>query len=199
MLDFIAILLGFVIVLGLISSQNKSLASIVLGDKSGQKNAIIVTSKEAEMVVDKPFLMVNLNTDGKISEPIKISPKELKSKFRNVIDATPPKVYRTTLFFQKKMELNVDVSLEVFKILLEIRRREPCVVDIVGYTDTKGSKKENLLISRKRAEKIKTILLQSGVKITKINVFAYGEDEQLIATKNNVSEKRNRRVEVVIR
>lgn len=199
MLDFIVILSVFLIVLGLMTPVDDSKTSIVLGDKSGQKNAIVIKAKKAELVVDEPLQMVKLKADGKISKPVKISPENLKGMFGDAMDAAPQKAFRTNIFFEEKTEFNREGSKEIFKIIKQIKKRQPCIVDIIGYTDTKGTKKENFITSEKRAGKVKTLLIESGVKIVKINIFAYGEAGQLIPTKDNVSEKRNRRVEVVIR
>jgi len=75
--------------------------AIVLGDKSGKKNAISIASKTGTQRVDKPLTQVKIKDDGKLTEPVKISKQELQKDFSDVIDAMPIKVFSTNIFFKK--------------------------------------------------------------------------------------------------
>ena len=196
--DFILIALAFVVFLALYPAEKKSAVdkvAIVLGDKSGKKNAISVGS----MKIDKPLTQVKIMENGKLSNPVKISEKELNKNFGNVINAMPQKAFSTNIFFTGGIKLTDEYIIKIFQIKNEIKRRQPCEVDIVGYSDTQGSKEKNLIISKKRAELVKTLLDATKVEMQNVNIRAFGESRQLIATKDNVSELKNRRVEVIIK
>ena len=68
---------------------------------------------------------------------------------------------------------------------------------IYGHTDTKGSKKYNLILSEQRALSVSKYFRKKGID-NKLIVKSYGEDYPLIITGDNVEEENNRRVEVII-
>ncbi len=68
---------------------------------------------------------------------------------------------------------------------------------IYGHTDTKGSKKYNLILSQQRALSVFKYFRKKGLN-NKLIIKSYGEDYPLIITDDNVKEEKNRRVEVII-
>ena len=68
---------------------------------------------------------------------------------------------------------------------------------IYGHTDTKGSKKYNLILSEQRALSVSKYFREKGIN-NKLIIKSYGEDYPLIITGDNVEEENNRRVEVII-
>ena len=72
--------------------------------------------------------------------------------------------------------------------------------DIVlnGHTDTTGSDQYNQKLSLRRAEAVKARLVEGGVTPENIKIFAFGESDPPVKTKDNVPEKANRRVEIIL-
>ena len=68
---------------------------------------------------------------------------------------------------------------------------------IYGHTDTKGSKKYNLILSEKRALSVSKYFRTKGIN-NKIIIKNYGESHPLIVTGDNIPEEKNRRVEIII-
>ena len=68
---------------------------------------------------------------------------------------------------------------------------------IYGHTDTKGSKKYNLILSEQRALSVSKYFRKKGIN-NKLIIKSYGEDYPLIITGDNIEEENNRRVEVII-
>ena len=68
---------------------------------------------------------------------------------------------------------------------------------IYGHTDTKGSKKYNLILSEQRALSVSKYFRKKGIN-NKLIIKSYGENYPLIITGDNVEEEKNRRVEVII-
>ena len=67
---------------------------------------------------------------------------------------------------------------------------------IVGHADTKGTNQYNLNLSLKRAQTIKAIFLQEGVKEKNINILGKGEGFLAVPTADEVAHPANRRVEI---
>lgn len=182
-----------------ITKPVKEVASIILGKKSGKQNAIVITSKNSQIMVDKPLMMVKLIKGGKMSKPIKISEDKLQSDFGNVLNATPQKEFSINLFFKSGVSLTNNSKKDIPKIIQEIKNRQPCIVSIAGYSDTLGDKKTNLKVSKKRAQSIKKLIEKRKVKIQSIKILALGESNLLIPTKDEIDNEQNRRVEITIK
>jgi OOP family OmpA-OmpF porin len=71
-----------------------------------------------------------------------------------------------------------------------------CKVTIVGHTDSVGSEAYNQKLSVKRAEKVKTMLIEDGIDASRL--FTDGEGEAMPIATNETPEGRaeNRRIEV---
>ncbi len=67
---------------------------------------------------------------------------------------------------------------------------------VVGHTDTKGTNKYNLSLSIKRAEVVKEILINYGIKQNSIKILGKGEESLAVNTPDNTKQPANRRVEI---
>jgi len=72
----------------------------------------------------------------------------------------------------------------------------PIVVD--GYTDTTGTHEHNIDLSEARAKSVAAALMREGVNGRRIETHGFGETHLAVATANDVSERRNRRVVIRI-
>lgn len=64
---------------------------------------------------------------------------------------------------------------------------------VTGHTDTAGSEKLNLVLSKVRAQNVRQALIASGVAAKNIRVLAKGESDLAVQTGDNVREPKNRR------
>lgn len=71
------------------------------------------------------------------------------------------------------------------------------IVELHGHTDSNGSHKENMLLSRKRVAVVTDLLLMYGVNKSQIKRYAHGETKPLYYGSNRI--KLNRRVELIIK
>ena len=67
-----------------------------------------------------------------------------------------------------------------------------------GYTDTSGSDDYNLGLSQRRADAVRSALVDFGMQADAIDTEALGEADPLVPTGDGVPEAQNRRVEIVI-
>lgn len=81
----------------------------------------------------------------------------------------------------------------------DIAAMEPTSVDITGYTDTSGATAYNEMLSKKRAEAVAAALAANGVAKSRLHVMAKGENDPARATGDNVKERLNRRVTVMVK
>ena len=72
-------------------------------------------------------------------------------------------------------------------------------VAVVGHTDTTGTAANNYVLGLKRAELVRMLLVEAGVKESAIDVTSHGKADLLVHTADDVLEPRNRRVEITVR
>jgi hypothetical protein len=71
-------------------------------------------------------------------------------------------------------------------------------VAVTGHTDTTGTPDYNLNLSRQRAASVSDALQRNGVPGNAIAALGYGEQNLPVPTAQNVAERRNRSVDIVI-
>jgi len=71
-------------------------------------------------------------------------------------------------------------------------------VTIEGYTDSMGSASQNLALSQRRAEAVRSFLIQNGIDAARITATGYGEASPLAPNNTEAGRLQNRRVEVII-
>jgi len=67
---------------------------------------------------------------------------------------------------------------------------------IIGHTDTVGSKEYNLQLSINRANQVKKILLELGIKSQNIKILGKGESQLSLKTEDDTPHPANRRAEI---
>lgn len=69
---------------------------------------------------------------------------------------------------------------------------------ITGHADRAGPEDYNLELSLRRANAVRDVLVERGVKSSGISVAGRGEAENAVATADGVREQANRRVEIIL-
>ncbi len=77
---------------------------------------------------------------------------------------------------------------------------EPALQLIIeGHTDSDGTEEHNQLLSRKRAEAVKSYLVLAGIDSSRLDVEGYGESQPVASNDTPLGRAQNRRVELVIK
>ncbi len=69
---------------------------------------------------------------------------------------------------------------------------------IEGHTDNTGSYQLNMNLSSRRAEAVKTSLMQAGIRGDRIRTVGHGPDYPVATNANAAGRQQNRRVEIII-
>lgn len=72
-------------------------------------------------------------------------------------------------------------------------------IDVVGHTDTAGASVYNERLSQRRADAVMNALAGLGVPANAMALSALGQTAPVVASGDNVAERRNRRVELTVR
>jgi peptidoglycan-associated lipoprotein len=114
--------------------------------------------------------------------------------------ATKPGIIHTDLYFELGRKGLTD---EAKKLLQEqamfLKSDQNMGVLIQGYTDQQGSASYNMKLGMKRAETVKTELMNAGVAEHQIKAVSLGKDGVLCIDNSDVCRQMNRRVHLEIR
>ena len=69
-------------------------------------------------------------------------------------------------------------------------------IDIIGHTDSKGSKEYNQRLSEKRAKSVARYLESNAVKRERVKADGMGEDDPIATNDTREGRAMNRRVEI---
>jgi outer membrane protein OmpA-like peptidoglycan-associated protein len=178
-----------------------SKSTVVLLDNGKVHNAVIVSTDKGSSKLDKVGNYVDLkDKEEPITEVKTMSEDEIKKRFSKVLKAVPPKPVKYIVYFKaNSKELTDESKVTLLKAIETIKKRLPCMVDIIGHTDTTGSSELNIKVSLKRAKYIEELLKEKGIPSDILTSKGYGEEDLEVQTADNVAEARNRNVEIFIK
>ncbi len=81
------------------------------------------------------------------------------------------------------------------KLSADLRSNSSARVQLDGHASAEGTDEYNMVLSRDRANSVKTYLVNSGVAASRISVTAYGESRPVASNATEAGRIQNRRVE----
>lgn len=84
------------------------------------------------------------------------------------------------------------------KFARELRRSKPGRVVIVGHADQTGSCRYNNGLAMRRAEAMRALLIEAGVRRSRIQIASLGERRRLDFATGEAADRLNRRVEILL-
>lgn len=85
---------------------------------------------------------------------------------------------------------------DLVKLMKELDGWNYYIFNINGHTDSVGAMELNRILSKKRADKIRRILIEKGVDSTYIRTYGYGEEFPISTNKTREGRELNRRIEI---
>src|SRR5262249_38479538 len=104
----------------------------------------------------------------------------------------------TVYFDTGKATLTAESAATIAQAANSFRALRGQAVGVSGHTDTTGSAQFNLQLSRQRADAVSAELQRNGVPAGAIAALGYGEQNLPVPTPQDVSERRNRSVDISI-
>lgn len=102
------------------------------------------------------------------------------------------------LFETGKSQLKGNAAENLAKLSSFLKAYPDRTLMIEGHTDNVGSEESNLSLSQRRAESVRTYLLEQGISNNRLGAYGKGESSP-VASNDSVSGRAlNRRVEVII-
>jgi outer membrane protein OmpA-like peptidoglycan-associated protein len=172
---------------------------VLVPDRDGRLGAVAVTSEYGNATLDKPYLASRYEHGGRV-ETAPVTQEEVRQTFAVAIAAQPLRPVSFMLYFLEGTDEYTAESKAAFgKIFSEIARRKAAEIAVIGHTDTVGRIEFNDTLSLRRAERVRKDFTDRGIPNLAINVAGRGEREPIVPTADEVSEPRNRRVEINVR
>ncbi|MBA3035989.1 MAG: OmpA family protein [Desulfobacterium sp.] len=173
---------------------------VLIPDSDGKTGSITVSNQAGSVAIDSPNHATSIIDSNKLpSPPVKLEQDTIDTMFSEALSMQPKQPQHFILYFEKDTLLTSDSNELIPAIITAIRERNSTDIMVVGHCDTLGSKDYNMTLSENRAISVKDLLIGQGVGPDNIKTTSHGKENPLIKTGDNVSEARNRRVEVVIR
>jgi outer membrane protein OmpA-like peptidoglycan-associated protein len=171
----------------------------VVPGSNGHVGAIVVERDNEKRVIDTGYGAQRVRSDGSL-EALKLTEAEVRATFGTTLAALPGKPTSYTLYFlEGRDELTVESKAELEKVFGDLKRRPLPDIVVIGHTDTVGSLGFNDKLSLQRAERLRDMLVALGIPAERVQAAGRGKRELLVPTDENVSEARNRRVEINVR
>lgn len=79
-----------------------------------------------------------------------------------------------------------------------LRSNTSAAVEVIGHCDERGSEEYNIALGSRRANAVKSFLVNSGVDSSRISTASYGEEQPAVAGHDESAYSRNRRAEFVL-
>jgi outer membrane protein OmpA-like peptidoglycan-associated protein len=173
---------------------------VLVPDADGKTGAVVVTNpRGGSSVLSKPYASALLERGDSVDAP-PVARDEVTKLFSYAIAAQPQRPISFLLYFQLDTDEYTPESSEAFdKVFAEIARRKVAEITVIGHTDRVGALEYNDTLSLRRAERVRRDFVDRGIPDSAINVAGRGEREPIVATADEVSEPRNRRVEISVR
>lgn len=173
---------------------------ILLPDEQGKTGSIIVSGAGGKRILSEPGQAVTVAPGAAPGKPFLMPREEVLALVGPALAALPKPPMQFILYFKHDdIELTDESLTRVQEVVRAIRERGPVDVSVVGHTDTVGTRRYNYRLSLKRAQAVAALLTGGGVDPSILSITSHGEDNPLVPTGNEVSEPRNRRVEVTVR
>jgi outer membrane protein OmpA-like peptidoglycan-associated protein len=133
---------------------------------------------------------------------VKADSVNLKAYIKNV-DLQPLKagqsvVLKNIFFASGSYELEKESYTELNKLYDLLAHNNTLRVEISGYTDNVGSRKDNILLSQNRAKAVVDYLVQKGIDKSRLIYKGYGESRPVDTNDTEVGRQQNRRTELKI-
>jgi outer membrane protein OmpA-like peptidoglycan-associated protein len=194
----LALLPALAVLLLLASCSSRQSLFVVLPNPDGSSGAVTIEDGQQSVTLDHPYAAGEVR--GGTPKPVPIDQAQVQQIFGNALAAQPVLPRHFVLYFKNDSDvLTPDSQTEYQKVFEDIKQRQVYEVEVIGHTDTMGAVPYNQKLSMSRAEMVRDRLVHDGLNPKSISVAGRGQLDLAVKTGDQVSEPRNRRVEITIR
>jgi outer membrane protein OmpA-like peptidoglycan-associated protein len=182
----------------LASCSQREALFVVLPNPDGSAGQITVSDGKSSVALNRPYAAGEVR--GGNAASVAVDPPQVQQIFGQTIAARPILPTHFRLYFISDSDTLTPDSQRLYRSVFDdIKRRPVYEVEVVGHTDTLGDKTYNQQLSLSRARAIRDQLVKDGLATAAIATAGRGQLDLAVVTRDQVSEPKNRRVEITVR
>ena len=136
----------------------------------------------------------NIDLSKQIDE-IKIEKNFILQSYADIINNKLAIPLENVFFEHNKYKLKQESYTELNRLIKFIKKNEHLKIEISGHTDNTGTAMYNKQLSQKRADAVRSYLIQHGCKSINLSSVGYGESNPIVDNNTEIRKAQNRRVE----
>ena len=173
---------------------------ILLPDADGNTGVVLVRTETTEQALGSAYTSAGVDRKGDITLRAEDA-AQVVQRHAATLAARPRAPVSFILFFDFGSAVDITPAFKpVLEELLAALASYPAPeITVIGHTDRVGTLEFNDRLSLERAQTVRDLLLQAGVKVEQIEVAGRGEREPRVPTPDEQPEEQNRRVEINLR
>ncbi len=117
------------------------------------------------------------------------SSKNAQKELNNILK------YKKVEFVYAKDRLTKKGQRVINRVVKVLNKYKNINIEIGGHTDSDGTKSRNRILSKRRANAIKTYLTKKGIASSRLKAVGYGESRPIVKNDSAKNKQKNRRVE----
>ena len=169
----------------------------LLANPDGSVGRVLVRGAQGEQQIAQAGFAALL--DGS-QAPAPVDAAAFQRDFAEAMAARPELPQHWLLYFESgSAQLGAESKGLLPSILAAVAQRASAELLIIGHADGVGSSELNQGLALQRAQAVADALKSRGLQVDLLTVASQGKRAPLVATPNDRSEARNRRVEVTVR
>ncbi|SQI33847.1 Inner membrane lipoprotein YiaD precursor [Leminorella richardii] len=83
-------------------------------------------------------------------------------------------------------------------VAMVLKEYEKTAVNVVGHTDSTGSRETNMRLSQQRADSVASALITQGVSASRVRTMGVGPDQPIASNSTEQGKAQNRRVTITL-
>ncbi len=187
---------------GLTFSFDEKAAPVVAAVATPVVAAVVAPKPEAKLVVvpapvaqpAKAAAPIDSDKDGVMDDSDKCP--GTPAGFKVDTDGCPLKATLHLNFLSDSSKVDTEGTAKVVEFADFLKASPAYSANIIGHTDATASDVYNQKLSEKRAEKVKSMLVENGVDASRLSASGKGESQPIASNKTKSGRAENRRIEV---
>lgn len=173
---------------------------ILLPEQDNNAGTVVVKNDASSVTLEKPYSCATVGKAESRIDTKTIEKDKVQNEYKTLFQAEPLKPVSILLYFEFGSDRLQPESVALIDDIIKVsKEREPSEVSIIGHSDTKGNPDYNYKLALDRAKVVEKIIKDADINLRNISVTSLGESDPLVITGDNVSEEKNRRVEIMIK
>ena len=121
----------------------------------------------------------------------------IETRLNNLNDAYTESEKQTVTFANNSSTLDNQAKSTLDKIGGDLSgQRSGYMIEIQGFTDSRGSEQYNIGLSQRRAESVERYLVSKNIPLYRISIVGLGKNDPVADNKTSQGRAQNRRVEI---